>query len=221
METGVQPGARMAAAWQVLRKAAERVPPVLRLVLGFALMAVLLLSLHSTFAAKDSGLRIKVQHSFRGAQLSVWVDNDLAYSGRLSGSVRKRFGLIPDSIQGSMSQTFPISSGTHTVRVRCAADNGAVQEDSVVGSFSRNQQRTLAINARSETLNLSWMGDVAAPVPGDNNSEASLFARYAGTTILTIAGSIVSALTGFALRELPAYIRSRQSGDTSQPSAKA
>jgi hypothetical protein len=36
------------------------------------------------------------------------------------------------------------------------------------------------------------------------------FSRYAGTLMMTVAGSIISALAGFALRELPKQMFSRQ-----------
>ena len=36
------------------------------------------------------------------------------------------------------------------------------------------------------------------------------FSRYAGTLMMTVAGSIISALAGFALRELPKQMASRQ-----------
>jgi len=52
------------------------------------------MALHTAFFAKDATLRLKVQHGFRSAQLSIWVDGDRVYSESLSGSTRKKFGLI-------------------------------------------------------------------------------------------------------------------------------
>src|SRR5438046_1836012 len=95
----------------------RRIPLSARLVLGAFLLAAVFMAAHTAFTTKNSSVRLKVQHNLRGAQLSVWVDGDLAYSGRLVGSARKRFGVIPE-VQGSLSQTLAISSGSHQVRVR-------------------------------------------------------------------------------------------------------
>jgi hypothetical protein len=47
---------------------------------------------------------LKLQHGFRSAQVSIWVDGDLAYSSKVTGSPKKKFGLIPtDSVQGTFS----------------------------------------------------------------------------------------------------------------------
>jgi hypothetical protein len=40
--------------------------------------------------------------------------------------------------------------------------------------------------------------------------------HYAGAFALTLGGSIVSALTGFALRELPGHIRSRENVEVAE-----
>jgi hypothetical protein len=53
---------------------------------------------------------------------------------------------------------------------------------------------------------MAWQGTTtAAP-----SSSPSWFGHYASTLLLTVGGSIVSALTGFALRELPGHIRAQQ-----------
>ncbi|HVO82206.1 MAG TPA: hypothetical protein VMT28_15835 [Terriglobales bacterium] len=196
------------AVWQKARVWATGVPAKAWVVLGFFLGAALLMAVHTAVTAKDANLRLKVQHSFRSADLSVWVDGDLEYSGKLNGYSRRHSGRIPDSPQGSLSETLPVSSGTHQVRVRVASDDGSVQEDTISAGFSRNSQRTLAVNARHSDLELSWQGESSAVA--EASSESGWMGRYAGTLLLTIAGSIISALTGYAIKELPAHIRARQ-----------
>jgi len=193
-----------------------RLPATAWIVLGLFLFAALLMALHTAFSAKDATLRLKVQHSFRSAELSVWIDDEQAYSGRLIGSVRKKLGLIPESVQGSFSETLPISTGKHQVRVRVAADDGSVQEDTVSGEFARDTQRTLAVTARRADLALSWQSVSGAVSESRETTpsgapRASWLARYAGTLLLTAAGSIISAITGFALKELPKQLAHRTS----------
>jgi hypothetical protein len=180
-------------------------------VLGFFLFAALLMALHTAFASRDATLRLKVQHSFRNAQLSVWVDDDLEYSGKLVGPIKKKFGVVPDSVQGSLSETLAVASGTHQVRVRVASDDGSVQENSVSGEFARDSQRTLSVVARRSDLSLGWQG--ISGVVAESSSTASAgsgwLGRYTGTLLLTAAGSIISAITAYVLKELPKQIRSR------------
>src|SRR5262249_21936705 len=159
------------------------------------------------FTTKNSTLRLRVQHGFRNAQFAVWVDDDLAYSGKLMGTVKKKFGVIPEPVQGSLSETLAVASGSHQVRVRIAAEDGSVQENTITGEFSRDSKRTLAVVARRNDVSLGWQGvtnpaavESAAPV---SSAGLGWMSRYTGTLLLTAAGSIISAITGFVLRELP------------------
>jgi hypothetical protein len=194
--------------WQKARVWVDRLPAKAWIVLGLCLVAGLLMAVHTAFAAKDAVLRLKVQHSFRSAQLSVWVDSDLAYSAKLIGTGKKKFGLIPDSVQGSLSETLPISSGIHQIRVRVASDDGSAQEDNISSEFARNSQRTLAVVARRSDVSLNWQG-AASSVAEPSSSPGGWIQHYASTLLLTAAGSIISAITGYAIRELPKQIISR------------
>lgn len=186
---------------------AARIPVKARVVLALFFVAAFLMGIHAALTAKDSSLHVKLQHGFRNAQFSVWVDGDLAFSGKVSGSTKKKFGLIPtDLVQGSLSEVIPVRSGQHKVRVRIEPDDAAMQEDGINGSFSPNRESDLAVSARQSGLSLSWLGTTSAPA--ETSTSFGWFSRYAGSLFLTIAGSIISALTGYAIRELPARLRS-------------
>ncbi len=205
--------AQAAMHWQQTRAWAVRIPVSARVVFGVFLLAAFLMALHSIFGGREASLRLKIQHNLRSADLSVWVNDDLAYSGKLVGSARKRFGLIPD-VQGSMSETIPVSSGTQRVRVRIVSDDGSVQENIISGDFASNMQQTLSVIARHDDLSLNWhrpetaASDTATSSP--EPSDSGWFRRYGGSLLLTVAGSIISALTGYAIKELPKQIASRQ-----------
>jgi hypothetical protein len=194
--------------WRKASAQIARIPVTGRVLLGFFLLAGVLMAVYMALASKDATLRLKVQHGFRSAQFSMWIDGDLAYSCKLIGAPVKKFGLLPGSIQGSLSETFPISSGAHQVRVRIVSDEGATQEDSIEGGFTRNSQRTLSVNARRNDVSLNWQGS-EMQVAESAAANTGWFNRYAGTLLMTVAGSIVSALTGYMIRELPKQIGSR------------
>jgi len=195
--------------WQKTRQQAARVPIKAWIVLGLFTVAAILMALYTASLAKTATLHLKVQHGFRSAQIYLWVDGDLAYSGKLTGSAKKKFVLIPDSVQGSLSQNVPLTSGKHLIRVQVASDDGSTVDDSISGEFVRNSERNLSVSARRGDLSLSWQ--VANSTVGESPDHVGWLGRYASTLFLTIAGSIISALTGYAIRELPKQIGSRQS----------
>jgi hypothetical protein len=194
-----------------------RLPAQARIILGLFLVAAVLMALHTAFSGKDASLHLTLQHSFRSADFSLWVDGDLAYSGKLTGSTKKKFGLIPGSVRGHLSEIVPVPAGTHQIRVRVKAEDGSTQQDSLTGDFARNSEREVSVSARPNGLSLAWQ---ASNAPGPS-SGSGWFARYAGALCLTIGGSIISAITGFALRELPAHIRARQSDEPKVQSTAA
>ena len=199
--------AKVVLFYQHTHQWAARVPIKALVVLVLFLVAALLMALHSALTAKDASLHLKLQHGFHNAQVSVWVDGDLAYSGKVTGFTKKRFGLIPtDSVQGSLSEIIPVRSGPHKVRVRIEPEGAAMQEDGISGDFVHNSERNLSVSARQSGLSLSWVGTKIAPA--ESSSNFGWFSHYAGALLLTIGGSIVSALTGYAIKELPARLRS-------------
>ena len=199
--------ATAALFYQHARQWAACVPVKARVLLVLFLVAALLMALHTMLTAKDASLHLKLQHGFHNAQVSVWVDGDLAYSGKVTGSTKKRFGLIPtDSVQGSLSEIIPVRSGPHKVRVRIEPDDATMQEDGINGDFAHNSERDLSVSARQNGLSLSWLRTSVAPA--ESSSSFGWFSRYAGSILLTIGGSIMSALTGYAIKELSARLRS-------------
>ncbi len=191
----------------LLYQRAARIPVKARFIFGLFLLAAVFLAIHTALTAKDASLHLKLQHSFRSAQVSVWVDGDLAYAGKVTGSIRKKFGLIPtDSVQGNLSQIVPVRAGQHNIRLRIEPDDAAMQEDSISGGFSDHSERDLAVSARRSGMSLSWQGTGSAPVETSVNFDWIL--PYAGSLLLTITGSIMSALAGYAIKELPSRLRS-------------
>src|SRR6266704_3828532 len=184
---------KAAQLYQRTRARAALVPVKVRIVLGLALVAGVLLAIYTALTAKDSSLHVKLQHDFHGAEVSLWVDDELAYSGKITGSARKKFGLIPsDSAQGNLSQIIPVRSGRHNIRLRIEPDDAAMQEDSIRGDFADYTERDLAISARHSGLSLSWQGTGKTAI--ERASTFGWLSQYAGSLILTITGSIMSAL---------------------------
>jgi hypothetical protein len=217
-------GARAVIVWQRERGRFTRLPATARVMLGLFLFAALLLGLHTALPGKDASLQLNVQHSMRSARLSLWVDGDLAYSQDLVGNSKRKFGLIP-SVQGSLSKRLAVAAGIHLIKVQIVADGGK-RENTISGDFAHHGQRTLSVSASRADLFLKWQSLTSqSTIAGAESSSGSngWFSRYASTLMMTVAGSIVSALAGFALRELPKQMVSRPSeapkGFSNQPSS--
>jgi hypothetical protein len=198
-----------------------RIPGKALLVLGFFLLAAALLAVHTAVTREDCSLRLKVQHGFLSAQLYVWLDDGLVYSGRLIGSRKiihtgKTKVKSVEPVEGSLSETFAVPAGEHEVRVRVAAEDGSVQENSVRGDFVSHSQRTLSVVARGNDVSMNWeskgqgKASPTSPESAPVQAPEGWLQRYAGSLLISIVGSIVSASTGYAIRELPKKITSTQ-----------
>ena len=207
-ESNPEPRTWLAVLETKVLRCVWRVPAKAWIVFGLFLLAALFMAIHTAMVSKNSSLRVKVQHSFRSAQLSVWLDDDLVYSGKLYGTAKKKLGVVWEQAQGSFSDTFPVSTGSHQVRVRVAADDGTVQEDAIRGNFVRENQLTLSATAHHDQLSLGWQG-ASTPAPDSSGSSGSWVVRYAGSLMITFAGSIVSAVVGYVLREFAGRLGAR------------
>jgi hypothetical protein len=187
---------------------ARKFPPLARILLGLFLAAAVLMAIHTSLSAKTSSLKLRVQHSFRSAQLSVYVDDELTWTTGMNGSSRRRFGLFSDVVQGSVSKTIPVSSGTHAIRVRVLSGTGTSLEESIRGKFPGDGDRKLSVVARSSSVTLAWQdgtGGIAEP-----GTMFGWFGGYAASLFLTVVGSLISALAAFAVQELPKWYASRR-----------
>ena len=97
-------------------------------------------------ALQSARLKIEVQHHFTEGKLSLWVDEKLAYSSDLHGSVKKRLALFHD-VSGSDSAEVPISAGKHTLRVH--GESGAHNFDeskTITADFETGGEKVLRVN---------------------------------------------------------------------------
>jgi len=205
--------AKLTKVCQKLLRRARTAPREAYIAGGLCLVVVVLVGLYTVFSQKTAVLRLHVQHSFRAARIEVSVDDEPAYSGKLTGTPHKKFGLLPEGIQGSSLQSIPVTSGAHRISVQVTGDDGSEHVSNSAANFARGSERELVVVARHADLSTTWAGSgnsvSAGPDPTPFESQPSWLRRYASALFLTIAGSIVSALSGYAIRELPARLRNR------------
>ena len=100
-------------------------------------------------------LRITSQHSFLNADLSLWIDDELTYEGKLTGVEKRRLGLFR-SVEGSFSETVRVPVGQHVIRVRVRSPgDGYDQTNQLRAGFSGDATRTLQLTfGKNKSLSL-------------------------------------------------------------------
>jgi tRNA A-37 threonylcarbamoyl transferase component Bud32 len=96
-------------------------------------------------AVADSALNIRIEHRFSAAELSLWIDDRLAYERPLRGQIRKHWNPFRTDVRET--HTVQLPAGTHRilVRVRSTPDKYE-QSASILGSFTKNNPAVLQIN---------------------------------------------------------------------------
>jgi hypothetical protein len=193
----------------------RRLSPKARLALSLGFLAAILLCVSAYLSLPSSTLRLVCRHDFRSADLTVWIDGSVVHTDTMTGAVKKVWGLL-EKTEGTYSRTLPVTSGKHVVQVRVRG-TGYDRTRSIQADFARGKESTLGIDSGRD-LFLAWRTPVAGTEPAGGTS---VF-RYAGSVLMTIFGSVVSASIGVLVQD---FIRSRKAGagpsrETPPPSPK-
>jgi len=103
-------------------------------------------------------VNLAVQHQFRDATLSVWVDDKLVLTRPLHGGTQKRL-VVFSGIRGVDSQTLQIPAGKHVLRVRAlSADRTIDLSRTVAADFIGGADKSLqvTIDKHNTVMRLSW-----------------------------------------------------------------
>jgi len=136
----------------------RRVSRKAQLGLAGGTLLLALFAFGSMSPAKTAKLEISCVHSFAAADLQVWIDDKLSYETTLTGTVRKRLGILK-SVQGSFLDAVVTVPGKHLIRVRVISKtSGYDQTKEVQAELIPESTRTLEIgfSGRSENLDLGW-----------------------------------------------------------------
>jgi hypothetical protein len=183
-------------AWRPSKKAA--------LALSLGLLAAVLLGISAFLFLPSATLQIVCRHEFRSADMIVSVDGQVVDTQALTGSSRKVFGVL-EKTEGTYVRTLPVSAGRHAVAVRVRAP-GFDRTRTIEGDFTRGRESTLAIDA-GRGLSLAWRGTAGGGSSVEAASGTSSWVRYAGSILMTILGSIVSASIGVFVQD---FFRARK-----------
>lgn len=197
-----------------LRSVYER---FLRLPRNFRLAAVALLlfvvgaMLFTRLLSNPAKVTIVCQHGFRSAELSVWADGDLIYSGRVNGSSKGRLGFLGSKSPG-LYKTVDVPAGRHSIRVRLEAENEDYDQTRIVSAnFGEGGDNSVNIGAGRHGLTVVAHG---APEASHDSGIVSSSRRLASSVMLSIFGSGMSAAIAFLVQE---FLRAQKQRLVSPP----
>ena len=181
-----------------------RLSPRAGLALSLGFLAAVLLGISAYVFLPSATLQIVCRHDFRSADLTVSVDGEVVHTDTLNGAVRKWFGVL-ERTEGTYARSLPVSAGRHVVAVHLRAP-GYDRTRSIEGEFSRGKETTLSVDS-GRGLWLAWRGTGGRASAAEPGSPSSSWFRYAGSIMMTIFGSIVSASIGVLVQD---FLRSRR-----------
>jgi serine/threonine protein kinase len=105
-----------------------------------------------------ASMDLSVQHQFKDATLSLWIDNNLTLTQPLHGTARKHM-IVLNGIYGVNSNTVQVPVGAHVIRVRAqSADESVDLSKTISGAFIEGDIKTLQVtfNNHNTAMNLIW-----------------------------------------------------------------
>ena len=96
-------------------------------------------------AVADSMLNIRIEHRFSAPELSLWIDDKLAYDRPLRGQIKKHWNPFRTDVRETESVRLPAGKHRILVRVRSTPDKYE-QSASILGSFTKDHLAILQIN---------------------------------------------------------------------------
>jgi len=96
-------------------------------------------------AVADSTLNIRIEHRFSAADLSLWIDDKLAYEHSLRGQDKKHWN--PFRMDVRETQTVRLAAGKHLIQVRVRSPRDKYEQSAAIwGSFAKDHPTILQIN---------------------------------------------------------------------------
>jgi serine/threonine protein kinase len=93
----------------------------------------------------SSSLQIRIEHHFAAGNLSIWVDDKLAYTSSLQGKVKKRV-VVFKGIEGYKTDSIKVDAGDHRIRVHVRAEDDSYDQSSTIaGGLPQDGERVLHI----------------------------------------------------------------------------
>ncbi len=111
-----------------------------------------------TAGLASSNVEILVQHQFKQATLTVWVDDKQVISRQLRGGLQRHM-VVFSGIHGADSETVRVAPGVHTLRLRTQSSDFTVDlSKTITAEFASGADRTLQVtfDRHNTVMHLTW-----------------------------------------------------------------
>lgn len=112
----------------------------------------------STVVIPSSNVEVLVQHQFKQATLTIWVDDKQVVSRQLHGGMQRHM-VVFNGIHGADSETVKVPAGTHTLRLRAVSSDYTVDlSKTITAEFIGGADRTLQVTfeRHNTDMHLTW-----------------------------------------------------------------
>jgi serine/threonine protein kinase len=106
----------------------------------------------------NASLELAVQHQFREATLSLWIDDKLTLTQPLHGNVRKHL-IVFNGVHGANSETVQVPAGAHVIRLRAESTDQSIDLSKTISvAFTGGDNKTLQVtfNKHNTAMVLFW-----------------------------------------------------------------
>jgi serine/threonine-protein kinase len=106
----------------------------------------------------NATLDLTVQHQFKDATLSVWIDDKLALTRPLHGGTQKRL-VVFNGVRGIESETLQVPAGNHVLRLQAASTDQTINlAKTTSAKFMGGDQKILHItfDKHNTIMRLNW-----------------------------------------------------------------
>jgi hypothetical protein len=185
-----------------LRRAYKRLmglPRNFRLAALALLLFVVGAVLFTRWFSDPAKVTIVCQHYFRVAQLSVWADDDLIYSGKVNGTSKSHLAFLGGSKAVGLHKIIDVPAGQHSIRVRLTSDaDGYDQIKTVAANFGDSGENSVSVSVGRHGLSVVTQG---SPIVAEDSGIVSSSRKLASSVLLSIFGSGMSAAIAFLVQE--------------------
>jgi hypothetical protein len=96
-------------------------------------------------AVADSTMDICIEHRFSAAELSLWIDDKMAYDRPLRSQIKKPWNPFRGKVRET--ETVRLATGKHRIRVRVRSGSDKYEQSAAIsGSFAKDHPAILQIN---------------------------------------------------------------------------
>jgi serine/threonine protein kinase len=109
-------------------------------------------------SAPSCTLELAIDHQFKEATLTVWVDEKLAVTRQLHGGNQKKLVVFKE-MRGADSESLQLSAGGHQIRVRAQSSDQTIDlSKTISANFSTDEHKTLQVTfeKHNSVMRLAW-----------------------------------------------------------------